>query len=170
MAEEVVKPRNWVDFARAALGIFGVATFLPELLGQRVYDLNWLTLSVTALLVTACLVQTLRIENRLSFFAPVFYLQGLSFGLLGPVPGMLSMVASWGLSPMLPSPVSMLACQAALSTVLGLLLLDAEYPRALIVGGVTCLPALLAVLTKRRLNAGLEKRPKHVSSRSERRA
>lgn len=169
VTEEIAKPRNWIDLARAGLATWLLTLLLPELPGVAEWDALSRTLLIAGVLAAGCLVQTLRFESRLSLFAPVFYLQGVALGLLGPVPGLLAMVAAWGLSPMLPGPVSMLFCQGALATGLGLLLLDAEFGPALVAGGVTILPAMVAVLAKRRLNAGLEKKPKLVASRAERR-
>ena len=161
--EEAVKSRNWVDLLRAAVGAYGVtsAAFHPPagFQGAHTPTLIW----QGSLLALAVLFQMVRLEGRLSLFAPIFFLQGMTFGVAGMLVGLLAMVGSWALTPMLPGPGAVLFVQGGITLSLGLLLQDTEPKLLMVLTGVIWLPVLTSVLLRKRLSASFDKRMKVVS-------
>ncbi len=156
---EAAKPRNWIDLARGAIGAVTVVFSLQELLSSTENKGVVLYCSVGMLLVAVC-IQMIRLEGRLSLFAPIFFLQGMAVGLIGPLAGLLAMVGTWALSPVLPNSSTVLFVQGGLAVCLALLLPDSDLALALVVGALTWLPVLTAVLTHRRLAANFDKKMK----------
>lgn len=167
--EEAAKPRNWVDWGRAAVGAYGVAmvAFTPP---EGTIGVHWPTAAWQGfVLVVATLIQMIRIEKRLSFFAPIFFLQGMTFGVAGGLVGLLSMLGSLALTPVLPGPGAVLFVQGGLALSLGVFLQKAAPVELMVLAGAIWLPVLLSVLLQKRLSASFDKRLKVVSreSRSE---
>lgn len=157
---EIAKPRNWLDLFRAMIGgiaVMGIAADLSE------GSISKIPLIITAsVLALAVVVQMIRIEGRLGLFAPIFYLQGLTFAVLGGLVGTISMVASWALTPVLPSPSALLFVQGAIALCLTLLLTDAAPVLGVIMAGLTWLPVVVAVLVRKRLSASFDKKLKVI--------
>jgi len=160
---EATKSRNWVDLFRGAVGAYGVtsASFTPSADGSGLDALAiWVQ---AAILVVAVFIQMVRLEGRFSLFAPIFFLQGIAFGVGGPLVGVLAMIGCWGLSPVLPSAAAVLFVQGGLVLSLGFLLHPERTPHFLLINaGVTWMPVLIAVLLQKRLSASLDKRLKVV--------
>ncbi|MCX6938663.1 MAG: hypothetical protein NTU80_12355 [Verrucomicrobia bacterium] len=158
---EAAKPRNWIDLARGAIGAVTVVYTLQELLGTTESKGAVLYSSVGMLLVGVG-IQMIRLEGRLSLFAPIFFLQGMAIGLIGPLAGLLAMVGTWAFSPVLPNSSAVLFVQGGLAVCLALLLPDSDMDLALVVGALTWLPVLTAILTQRRLAATFDKKMKVI--------
>jgi uncharacterized membrane protein len=160
---EAGKSRNWIDLARgwvAGLALFVVALTPPEgLVGADLGTLSWQGL----VLILAALSQMVRLEGRLSLFAPIFFLQGITFGAVGWLVGLLAMVGSWALTPVLPGPGAVLFVHGAFTLCLGLLFPGQAPEVVMLMVGVIWLPVLLSVLLKKRLSASFDKRTKLVS-------
>ncbi|MEN9841110.1 MAG: hypothetical protein RL376_910, partial [Verrucomicrobiota bacterium] len=107
-------------------------------------------------------IQMVRLEGRLSLFAPIFFLQGMALGLVGPLAGLLAMAGTWAFSPVLPNSSAVLFVQGGLAVCLALLLPDSDMALALVIGALTWLPVLTAVLTQRRLAATFDKKMKVI--------
>lgn len=169
---EAAKARNWIDFARAGVGagaLTSVALVPPEgVVGPHVETLTWQGLTLAA----ATVAQMVRFAGRLSLFAPIFFLQGVTFAVAGWLVGGLSMVGSWALTPVLPGAGAVLFVQGGLALSLGLLMRDTEPTMLMVLAGVVWVPVLASVLLKKRLSAAFDKRVKVVSrgSRSRREA
>ena len=160
---EAAKPRNWVDWGRAAVGAYCVAAvaFTPP---EGTIGLHWPTAAWQGfVLVAATLVQMVRVEKRLSFFAPIFFLQGMTFGVAGWLVGLLSMLGSLALTPVLPGPGAVLFVQGGLALSLGILLKKAAPVELMVLTGAIWLPVLLSVLLQKRLSASFDKRFKVIS-------
>lgn len=163
---EAGKSRNWVDLLRGMVGAYGV-TAVAILPPDNVAGAHAATVSLqTGVLVAGLLFQMLRLEGRLSLFAPIFYLQGLTFGVAGGLVGVLAMVGSWALSPVLPGAGALLFIQGGLALILGLLMQNTEPTLLMAVTGVIWLPVLASVLLRKRLSASFDKRVKVVSRSS----
>ncbi len=159
---EAAKPRNWIDFGRGAVGALALtcaAILAPE--GGLGGDWQTLTLHGVVLGV-ASIVQMLRVEGRLTLFAPIYFLQGVTFGIAGWFVGLVAMVGSWALTPVLPGPGGLLFVQGAVALSLGLLLGNTAPPALMILAGVIWLPMLVSILMHRRLSASFDKRLKWV--------
>ncbi len=161
VGEEFSKWRNWIDLARAAVG--GVVL---TRVGMRLVEDDVLTnegglVVLGAVLLIGVLVQTFRMEGRLTLFAPIFFVQGLAFGTIGWLPALLAWIGAWGLSPVLPSPAVFLAIFAGIAFCLGTLL-GGDMERSLVLVLVALVPVVLSVLLKRRLTSSLNKKLKVV--------
>lgn len=160
--KEGAKSRNWVDLLRAAVGSYGLTTVAftaPGLPGTHVPTL----VAQGAILAMAVLFQMIRLEGRLSFFAPIFFLQGMTFGVCGGLVGGLTMLGTWALSPVLPGAAALLFVQGGLALVLGLLLQVVEPRLLMILAATIWMPVVLGVLMRKRLSAAFDKRLKVVS-------
>ncbi|TAG33003.1 MAG: hypothetical protein EAZ36_01420 [Verrucomicrobia bacterium] len=161
LLEEVVKLRSWVDFFRALVGGWIVLWMAKE---QSTADglPSDVIFYVAAACTLAVLTQLFRLQGRLALFAPIFFLQGLTLGALGPIVGFAAMVLSWALSPLLPSPAALLFIQAGITFSLGFLLNPTEPAVTIILTSVTCLPVVCGLLLQKRLATGFDKKLKIV--------
>ena len=152
---EALKPRNWVDFFRAMVG--GGVLF-------HVVEERFGVLAESSMLfgITCAGLAVVRLEGRLSLFAPIFYLQGLGIGVCGPVVGLFSMLGAWGLSPVLPTAGALLFVQGTGTLCLGFLLKDEDPALATLIACVTLLPSVVSVLLRKRLTASFDKKMKII--------
>jgi hypothetical protein len=161
--QEATKPRNWVDFFRAAASGYAIM-----LVGQQwsvdheATPTGWVLALVAVIWVLGTLVQMVRIEGRLGLYAPVFFLQGLGVGVMGSVIGFIAMFGSWALSPVLPGVGALLFVQGAITLCLSLMIRDAEPIIGMVLAGVIWMPVLLSVLLKKRLTGSFDKKFKVV--------
>ncbi len=167
-AEEFSKPRNYIDFLRAFAGgllIVGHAEWeIAAVIRHEVTTID-LTIDPAAglagngldylrmgLLLVGVIIQFLRFEGRLTFYAPIFYLGGLGFALCGVNAGLFAFVVSWTLNtaaPLLPG--GFLSMYALLIFMLGLLLRGLGDSFVLFMGAVSFLPVLVSLLARRSL-------------------
>lgn len=160
---EAAKSRNWVDLFRGAVGAYGVTAASVTQTDASAAQNTLILSAQAAVLVVAVFIQMVRLEGRFSLFAPIFFLQGVAFGVGGPLVGILAMIGCWGLSPMLPGPAAVLFVQGGVALSLGFLLHPEQPPHLpLILAGVTWTPVLVSVLLQKRLSASLDKRLKIV--------
>jgi hypothetical protein len=157
----IAKPRNWIDFVRGALGAATVVYMMDELLGATFSKDSILYINIGILLVSL-IIQMIRMERRLSLFAPIFFLQGMAIGLVGPIAGLLAMVSTWAFSPTLPNANMVLIMQGAMVACITLLLPGTDVALALVAGGLTWLPAFVSLFSRRRLAANFDKKMKVI--------
>lgn len=163
LATEATKSRNWVDFFRGGVGAYGVMALAITPPADTTLAHTPTVSLQAAILGVAVFIQMVRLEGRFSLFAPIFFLQGIAFGVGGPLVGFLAMIGCWALSPMLPGPGAVLFVQGALVLSLGLLLHSTQEPHPfLVMAVVTWVPVVLSVLFQKRLSASLDKRLKIV--------
>jgi hypothetical protein len=163
LVTEATKSRNWVDLFRSAVGAYGVTAVAITPPAETVLAHTPTVSLQAAILCVAVFIQMVRLEGRFSLFAPIFFVQGIAFGVGGPLVGFLAMIGCWALSPVLPGPGAVLFVQGALALAIGLLLHPKEEPHLLLVtAGVTWIPVLLSVLFQKRLSASLDKRLKII--------
>ena len=160
---EAVKSRNWLDLFRAMIGGFGVLNVAEQqAIGGDLSAAPVLLALATAALVVGTVVQMVRLQGRLSLFAPIFFLQGLTFGATGGMVGAIAMLGAWGLSPVLPSAGALLFVQGAATLCLSLLLREADPVMGMVMAGVIWMPVLVSVLFRKRLAAAFDKKFKVV--------
>ncbi len=165
MGQELGKSRNWVDLLRAVAGSYAICrwgTFAVE------HDASRATLHLVfglkaAVLVLGLLIQTLRFEGRFSLFAPLFYVLGLSFGLMDWKPACFAVISIWAVNLVLPSASVFLFVYGCLVTCFGLSFPGSEHDETLLLAALAILPVLLSVLSKRRL-AQFTKKTKIIGS------
>ena len=156
---EAVKSRNWLDWFRAMVGSWVLFIVADDYAKGAALNTTALTVA-GGVLGVGVFIQMIRLEGRLSLFAPIFFLQGMNFGVNGLVIGAIAMLGAWALSPVLPSAGALLFVQGASTLCLGLLLRDAEPVLAMIVAGLTWIPPLVSVLLRKRLAASFDKKLK----------
>jgi hypothetical protein len=159
---EAMKPRNWLDLFRGMVGA-GVLFYVAEdkagsagLVATPYF--GW----AIALLVIAVVSQMIRLQGRLGLFAPIFFLQGVNLGINGAVVGLIVMLGSWALSPVLPSAGALLFVQGATALILCFLLNDATPAYGLVVAGLCWVPVLVSILMRKRLSASFDKKLKII--------
>ncbi len=153
---EILKPRNYIDFARAALGSAVLLGMWPEVASAAVEadfveadPLVW-AVQVSVLFVGA-LVQTLRYEHRASLYAPLFYLSGLTLGMCGLYPALFAMVLVWSIHRVLPGPGAMLSIQTLLVLIFGVVFRGVGSRETFVAAALVFLPVALSLLSRRRL-------------------
>lgn len=165
---EFKKSRNWVDFFRAIAGSLAISygCFSYEPGASRMASEQIFTLQA-AIFVIAVIIQTIRIEGKFALVAPVFFLLGLSFGIVGWKAAAFACIAVWTINLTLPGPVSFLFVFAGLEVCFGLLLPRQASPRAaMLAAALAILPVLFSALTKRRL-VRMNKKTKTVRRQNE---
>lgn len=155
--DEFTKPRNYVDLFRAAVGsavivgtaytasCFTVAVDAAPGAGRLVLALK------CAILSGAMVVQLVRYQRRLTLFAPIFFVSGLTFGLCGLPAAGFAFVLMWALNLMLPSASAFLTAHAVVVGIFGAVF--DGMTNILVMVAVLCLfgPVLISMLTRRSL-------------------
>ena len=152
LKEEFSKVRNWVDLARAATGALAVnfACFSLEPGTEKIWA-NPLFALKCSLLIVAVVIQASRFNGRLQFSAPIFFILGLSFGLIGLKAALFACVAVWTVSLAIPSPATFLMVFAGFELGFGLLLDLVLLPYILLAVGLAFIPMLLSGMMRRDL-------------------
>lgn len=150
--DEVKKPRNWLDLTRAAAGAFMLEHVCFEQAPDAASGVDtWIFLTKGAICVVAVLIQMIRLEGRLTFSAPVFFVGGLGLGILGWLPGLFAWVAIWVINLVLPGPSSFLFLFSGLLGVFGLALSSGPSRDNALAAGLSLFPVIVSLMTKRRL-------------------
>lgn len=150
--DEAKKPRNWLDFARAAVGAFMIQPVCFQPAADAAAGAGtWIFVVECAICVVAVLIQMIRVEGRLMFVAPVFFIGGLGLGILGWLPGLFAFVAIWVINLVLPGPSFFLFLFSGLLGVFGFFLSSHSLRYTALVSGLSLLPVVISLMTKRRL-------------------
>ena len=157
---EFSKFRNFVDLLRAGFGSMAFAGFsslgLPGCIALPVEPSRpafYTALGIRAgVLLIGLLVQTVRLENgKFTFYPAIFYIGGLTLGLIAPLPALLAFAMVWALSALFPGPQTFLTAYAFIVVAFGHL---HGQTSDLLVGyaGLLCfLPVMICLLTNRPL-------------------
>jgi hypothetical protein len=147
------KPRNWIDFFRAAAG--GVAVcllcFQPVEAGNPSATYRLVFIIKCIVLVISVLIQTLRYNGKFSFVAPVFFLVGLSFGLMGWLSALFAFATIWVVDLVLSSLSALLLSYGVIIVFYGVLLPHTSITGVFLAAALPVLPVLLSATCKRRL-------------------
>jgi hypothetical protein len=157
-AREFTKARNYFDLLRAAAGALAVSGWkeipasiatAPDASAQT----RWTVVGIQlAILLIGLLVQTIRTEHkRLNFFAPVFFIAGLSVPLCSPWAAFFAFVLVWGANPMLQGPQAFLSLYSVLLIAFGMVFRGVRELEALAAGLMCFFPTLLSMLARRPL-------------------
>ncbi len=151
LGKELVNKRNWLDLFRAAAGSFSLTLFSFELTVRS----SEARLTVLGLQVLVCLVglliQCIRREEKVSYFAPIFYLIGMSAGLPDEYyPALFALLLVMAINPAIPNPRVFLAAFALLLLPFGFLF-GANLTRLIATSVLVCLPSLISLLAGRPL-------------------
>lgn len=154
---EFRKPRNYFDLFRGTAGglaVVGGEHIPPSLRlpDDASSDTVVIQLGALLLLTVGLLIQTYRNENgRMAFFAPAFYLAGLSVCLVGTWAAIFAFILIWTLNPMLRNPQAFLSVYAVVVAGFGLALQDMAVERPITAFFMFLLPVLLSLMTRRPL-------------------
>lgn len=167
LRDELLKPRNWVDFLRAVAGgiavyavCFEVGSGAPKGTATIIYILQMV------ILMAAVLCQTIRLEQRMTLVAPVFFILGLSFGLIGWKAALFACVTIWVVNLLLPSAGMFLFVFALIEAVFFRLVGRGFTVKTTILTIILAtLPLLFSAVTNRRL-VRLNKKNRTRSSKS----
>lgn len=150
--KEAKKPRNWLDFTRAAVGAYMLHRSCFAHAPDAAPDVGTsIFLGQVAIFVVAVLIQMIRLEGRLTFSAPVFFIGGLGLGILGWLPGLFAWVAIWVINLVLPGPSVFLFLFSGLLGVFGFFLSSEPWRDTALAAGLSLLPVVVSLMTKRRL-------------------
>jgi hypothetical protein len=140
--------RNYFDLFRAAAGSLALMywSFEVEPDGPSQSVILMIILQ-TGVLALAMLAQTLRWENRLMLFAPVFYFAGLSVGICGYESAILGATTAWALHALLPSPSVFLFTQCCAITGFSALFNGSTSKLTLLTFAIGMIPTLLSLTT-----------------------
>lgn len=157
-ADEFMKPRNYVDVLRGAAGSLAVmgglgidaciaaANNAGAAAGTEVLIVKIL------ILLAGLLIQTMRFEkHHFVFFAPIFFLWGISVGLCGLKGAMFAFAMTWAVNPMLRNPQAFLSIYALLMLGFGSLFLGIGNKLPVVALLYCFLPVLLSLLAHRPL-------------------
>lgn len=166
-AAEFTKTRNYFDLLRAAggglaiMGGYGIEPALSVAEGAAPAVIRQVMALEIGIFVVAVLAQTVRIERgHLSFYAPVFFMAGLSVCLAGHWGALFAFILIWAMNPMIPNAQAFLTLYALLLGVFTLLYRGLTGGAAFLIASLCFLPVLLSLLTRRRLGV-LKRRAPH---------
>ncbi len=158
LVAEAKKPRNYVDLLRGAAGSVALIggfelqasvsapANAPVLLNYEVLGLQ------LAVLLAGLLIQTVRYERgRLLFFAPIFFLCGMSIGLCGWKVALFAFALIWAVNPMLKNPQGFLTIYAFTLAVFGVLFRGVGDKLSIVIAVFSFLPVLLSLMAQRPL-------------------
>ena len=149
---EIGKARNWVDLARAAAGAVALnsACFAVELGAAKSIAPTIFALKGVLLLI-AVLVQAIRLESRVRLVAPIFFVLGLSFGLIGWQSALFAFVTVWTCNLVIPNAGVFLFAAASFQIAFGLLLARGLLTYQLLSACLAILPLILSGMLNRPL-------------------
>ncbi len=160
--EEFTKPRNYIDFLRGLGGglvILGNKDWEIASCFQMPIDhvpetgqIDVLMYVRMAILLLAVIVQFIRYEGRMTYYAPIFFLGGLGFALCGFSAGFFAFVVGWTMNSAMPlTPTGFLSAYALLIFMLGLIFRGVSDYFVMFAGIVSFLPVLVSLLARRSL-------------------
>ena len=155
---EFLKIRNYVDLLRgtagslAVMGGLSITSCLQPADGATVMAGRELLVLKLGILLVGLLIQMLRFERgHFMFFAPIFFLAGISVGLVGLNGALFAFAMIWAVNPMLQGPLGFLTIYAALMLTFGLFFLGLGNKLPIVALVYCLLPVLLSLLSRRPL-------------------
>ncbi|RRJ94550.1 hypothetical protein Ga0100231_009495 [Opitutaceae bacterium TAV4] len=157
---ELKDPHNWIDFFRALVGGFGL--FVTGITGTDLVDLPLaqsgpFIAAQIVVVIAAVLFQMLRFDKGVIFYAPVFFIQGLMFGLVDWRVGLLTMLGTWTIIPLLHTPGPFLSVVGVVAAVFGALL-KVHLLYVFTALGVALWPVFWSIMLEHRLVANMERK------------
>ena len=156
LAREFRGKRNYLDIFRAIVGGSALMLFSLDASGdnapQQLFAIQ------AGVLFLAVMIQCIRFEGRLGFFAPVFFYTGLSIAVSGPIPALFAFVFMLALNPAVASPRVFISGFAVALLPLGYFL-KTPTTYLLLNVGLLLLPPMVSLLSGRSM-AIYAKKPK----------
>ena len=143
-AREFRGKRNYFDFFRATAGGVSLMQFSFEGHGPGMGAK--ILLAQAAVFLVATLIQCVRYEGRLGFFAPIFFYAGMSIALSGPIVALFALVLMLAVNPIVPNPRMFISGFAMVLMPLGYFL-EASLLLLVLNVGLLVLPPVLSLLS-----------------------
>ncbi len=138
--------RNYVDFFRALAGGYCLGQFSFEAVGnEAAQNVFW---GQSLIMLVAVLIQTVRLDGRLSFYAAIFYYVGLNTGVSAHYAGLFALALTLAINPVIPNPRLFLTAYGLLMLPFGFAFNADTKMLAVNVGLVLLIP-LVSLLSKR---------------------
>ena len=102
MGKELRSKRNYLDILRALAGGYCLRYYALAATDER--SRMQVLIIQAAVLLVAVLIQAIRIEGRMGFFAPCFYFMGLATGYMSYIVGPFAMLLLFAMNPIIPNP------------------------------------------------------------------
>ena len=172
-SREFSKIRNYFDLLRGGVGslaIMGGMDIFPSIApapGDNALPLWGVETIKLAILFLGLAIQTTRYErHHVTFFAPIFYLGGLSLSLCTTWGAFLSFTLIWALNPMINGAKSFLLMYAIVMTSFALFFRDWDAEASISAFMLCFLPVLLSLLARRPLVVFSRKGTRSASDRA----
>jgi hypothetical protein len=160
-AEEFGKLRNYIDFFRALTGgliLFGNPDWGVEScfgthdeLNPVSYD-NFIFQLRVAIITIGVLIQFIRLERRVTYYAPLFYFAGLGIALCGLGPGFFAFLLVWTFNSALPiPPAGFLTVYVLFIWLLGMLFRGLYDHHVYVAAILFMLPVVVSLMARRSL-------------------
>ncbi|MDI1335719.1 MAG: hypothetical protein PSU94_05990 [Lacunisphaera sp.] len=144
--KEFANFRNYVDLFRALAGGYCLVQY--GITASDVDAAQIVFLVQSLVLLIAVLIQTIRIDERVSYYAAIFYFVGLNVGVSGHYAGLFAFALTLAINPVIPNPRMFLTAYALLMLPFGFAF-NADYQQLAVNVGLVLLIPLLSLLTKR---------------------
>ena len=163
--EEFARRRNWLDLLRGLAGGYAIMTTVPTVLhgfiGVPDASLgNVVFATQGGILLGAVAVQMVRLEERLTFFPPIFFVLGLAFPVVGVLAALIAFFTVWAINIVLPNPASFMATFGGGIAILSVFI-GYGPKRGALMAALSLFPPVVSVLVNRRL-AAFRKRTKII--------
>lgn len=143
---EFTNLRNYIDFFRALAGGYCLVRFGFTAEGAEAKQTAFIVQSLVML--AAVLIQVLRFDGRLSFYAAIFYFVGLNLGVNGHYTGLFAFALTLAINPVIPNPRVFLTAYGLLLLPFGLAF-NADSKLLAVDVCLVLLVPLLSLLTRR---------------------
>ncbi|MCF7689831.1 MAG: hypothetical protein K9M98_13195 [Cephaloticoccus sp.] len=159
--EEFSKPRNYIDFLRALVGGL-ILIGNPDWGISSCFHLEGEMLSLTqdsiifnlqiGIVTLAIVRQFVRYEGRMTFYAPLFFMAGLAFGLCGFGAGFFAFLLVWTFNSALPiPPVGFLTVYILMLWLLSLLFQGISNSYVYATAVIFLIPVVVSLMARRSL-------------------
>ena len=146
MRKELRSKRNYHDIFRAVAGGYCLRFYAFAATDDR-SKMQVLIIQASILFV-AILIQSIRFEGRLGFFAPCFYFMGLATGYMSYIVGPFAMLLLFAINPIIPNPRMFVTTYGLLLLPLGWLFSE-KMEHVILLTTLLLLPPVLSLLGKR---------------------
>ncbi|MSU46894.1 MAG: hypothetical protein EXS42_07200 [Lacunisphaera sp.] len=146
LGHEFANSRNYVDLFRALAGSYSLLLFAFQTGSEEAARLSFIIQA--AVLLGATLIQAIRFDGRLNFFAPIFYFVGMSMGASGHYPGLFAFALVLAINPIIPNPRMFVTAYGLLLLPFGLVF-GTDLDLLAVNSALVLLLPLLSLLTKR---------------------
>lgn len=158
--KEFTNLRNYIDFFRALAGGYCLVAYAFTADGKEPEQTAFLVQSLV--LLVAVVIQCVRYDERLSFFAAIFYLVGLNVGVSEHYAGLFAFALTLAINPVIANPRLFLTAYGLLMLPFGFAL-NADYKLLAVNVCLVLLVPLASLLTKRPVVI-FSRKAKHAAS------